>query len=100
MGDAFASLYGIKASASLANLLTQHILQADKVVSSMDNADMLASAMTDWHNNATQISKLIYHYTGIDMNDMMHRHLNLTTAEADAEKINNMISQSLILKRY
>lgn len=89
IGSAIATFYGHAAGAKLAQLLTDHILIAAKVVDAAKARDnrQLNLVTQQWFANADQIALFLStanprNWSLSAVKDMMHRHLQLTTAEA------------------
>jgi hypothetical protein len=91
IGNAIKPYYGAAAGAQLTRLLRTHILEAVPVLQAAKAGDKakLASALAAWNANAHQIAVFLaranpQHWPLAMMDDMMKRHLKLTTAEAAA----------------
>jgi hypothetical protein len=89
IGDAIKPFYGRKAGNRLSDLLRSHILIAADLLTAAKNGDTAAfdQAKQDWYANANQIARFLHHANPAnwpldDLKTMMHRHLNLTLAEA------------------
>jgi hypothetical protein len=91
IGNAIKPYYGAAAGAQLTKLLRTHILEAVPVLQAAKAGDKakLAAALAAWNANAHQIALFLSHANPSNwplamMDDMMKRHLALTTAEAAA----------------
>ncbi|MFI5333132.1 MAG: glycosyltransferase [Candidatus Babeliales bacterium] len=90
IGSAVASYYGKEAGEKLTALLKEHILIAAEVVSAAkaNDSGSLKTADEKWHVNADAIalflSKANPHWSNSEMQDMMYKHLKLTTEETVA----------------
>ena len=91
IGNAIKPYYRAAPGAQLTRLLRTHILEAVPVLQAAKAGDRakLASALAAWNANAQQIAVFLaranpQHWPLAMMDDMMKRHLQLTTAEAAA----------------
>ncbi len=91
IGNAIKPYYGAAAGAQLTHLLRTHILEAVPVLQAAKagNKAKLASALAAWNANGHQIAVFLsranpHQWPLAMMDDMMKRHLQLTTAEAAA----------------
>jgi hypothetical protein len=91
IGNAIKPFYGAAAGTRLTDLLKQHILGAAAVLKEAKAGDSAGVARTQaaWYANADQVAAFLHtanpqHWPLADMQQMMHRHLNLTLAEAVA----------------
>lgn len=90
IGNAVAGYYGKQAGDTLTSLLKEHILLAADVVAAAKSNDSGSLKMADekWHANADAIalflSKANPHWSYNALQDMMYKHLKLTTQEAVA----------------
>lgn len=87
LGDAIKGLYGAEAAKKLAQLLRDHILIAVEVVDAAkaDNKQALDTASKKWTANADDLAKFLSDANpflpyGV-LQDMLHKHLELTTGE-------------------
>ncbi|WP_376701952.1 acetylglutamate kinase [Mesorhizobium sp. ISC25] len=87
IGDAVKPYYGDAAGQKLAALLKDHIKIATEVVKAAKsgNKAKLAAAQKKWTGNADDIamflSKANPNWSEKDLEDMLHKHLELTTGE-------------------
>lgn len=90
IGAAIVPYYGKEAGEKLTALLKEHILIAADVVAAAKANDTakLKEADTKWHANADAIAQFLSdanpHWPKKEMQDMMYKHLQLTTEEAVA----------------
>jgi hypothetical protein len=91
IGNAIKPYYGAAAGAQLTRLLRTHILEAVPVLQAAKAGKKakLAAALAAWNANAHQIAVFLSRANPLQwslgmMDDMMKRHLQLTTAEAAA----------------
>jgi hypothetical protein len=91
IGNAIKPYYGAAAGAQLTRLLRTHILEAVPVLQAAKAGDKakLTAALAAWNANAHQIAVFLSRANPQQwslgmMDDMMKRHLQLTTAEAAA----------------
>lgn len=87
IGDAIKPVYGDAAGAKLSALLRDHILIATEVVKAakMGNKEELSNASKKWTANADDIAAFLSsanpNWSERVMQDMLHKHLDLTTQE-------------------
>lgn len=87
IGDAIKGYYGDEAGKKLAALLRDHILIATEVVKAAkeNKGDDLKAAQAKWTANADDIAAFLSsanpNWPKADMTDMLHKHLDYTTAE-------------------
>jgi len=87
IGNAIKPFYGDAAGSQLAMLLRDHISIAAEVVQAAKagNNDQLAAGQKKWASNADDIAKFLSganpNWKEMDLKNMLHRHLDLTTAE-------------------
>jgi hypothetical protein len=91
IGNAIVPYYGAAAGQKLTDLLKQHILIAVDLVTAAKAGDQAKQndADTRWHANAADIAAFLSganpkNWPNAEMKQMMHDHLNLTTAEVQA----------------
>ena len=91
IGDAIKPYYGDAAGNQLTNLLRQHILIAADLLADAKSGDSAKFAVDNrlWYANADEIAAFLNtanpKYWPLDeMRSMMHDHLDLTLAEAQA----------------
>jgi len=87
IGNAIKPVYGEEAGKKLASLLRDHILVATEVVKAAmeGKADDLGKAQAKWTANADEIAAFLSganpNWTKAALEDMLHKHLEYTTAE-------------------
>ena len=87
LGDAIKPYYGDEAGKKLSALLRDHILIATEVVSAAKGGDaaQLAAAQTKWSANGKEIAAFLSsanpHWPLKDLEEMLQKHLDLTTGE-------------------
>ncbi|MBA1144775.1 acetylglutamate kinase [Mesorhizobium sp. CCANP35] len=87
IGDAIKPYYGDAAGNELATLLKDHIKIATEVVKAAKsgNKTKLSAAQKKWTDNADDIAMFLGkanpNWSEKDMQDMLHKHLELTTGE-------------------
>ncbi len=87
IGDAIKPYYGDEAGKKLSALLRDHILIATEVVSAAKGGDaaQLAAAQTKWSANGKEIAAFLSsanpHWPQKDLEEMLQKHLDLTTGE-------------------
>ena len=87
IGAAIKPYYGEEAGTKLAALLRDHILIATEVVgfAKKGNTDSLAAAQKKWSANGVDIAAFLSaanpHWPKQDLEQMLQKHLDLTTAE-------------------
>lgn len=87
LGDAIKGLYGEEAGKKLAQLLRDHILIAAEVVAAAKagNTQALDAASKKWTANADDLAKFLSDANPFlpynVLQDMLHKHLELTTGE-------------------
>lgn len=88
IGDAIKPYYGAEAGDRLTKLLKDHIVIATKVVKEAKGEDTkaLSAAQDEWKKNADDIASFLSganpdNWPQNDMQDMLHKHLDLTTDE-------------------
>jgi hypothetical protein len=87
IGEAIEPYYGAEAGKKLAGLLRDHILIATEVVKAAkaNNKDELTAAQKKWSSNGKDIAAFISaanpHWPRRDMEQMLQKHLDLTTGE-------------------
>ena len=91
IGDAVKPFYGNAAGDQLTALLKQHILIAADLIAAAQAGDgaKLADEQARWVANADQIAAALHslnprNWSLAEMQEMMHRHLDLTTQEVVA----------------
>ncbi len=91
IGSAIATYYGKEAGDKLAELLKDHILIAADVVKAAksNNKKKLRDSDKQWHQNADEIAQFLHkanpdNWSEQDMQDMLYKHLQLTTDEVVA----------------
>ena len=91
IGNAIKPYYGDAAGEKLTALLKEHITTAAEVVTAAKANDTakMADANQRWFANADAIAAFLSganpkHWPAAEMKQMMHDHLNLTTAEVQA----------------
>ena len=91
MGNAIKPYYGDAAGEKLTALLKEHITTAAEIVTAAKANDMatMADANKRWFANADAIAAFLSganpkNWPRAEMEQMMHDHLNLTTAEVQA----------------
>ena len=91
IGNAVKPFYGNAAGDQLTALLKQHILIAADLIAAAQagNETQLATEQARWVANADQIAAALHglnphNWSLAEMQDMMHRHLDLTTQEVVA----------------
>jgi hypothetical protein len=88
IGDAIGSYHGAEAGKKLAALLRDHILIATEVVKAAkaDSKDELTAAQKKWSSNGKDIAAFLGaanpHWPRREMEQMLQKHLDLTTGEA------------------
>ena len=87
IGDAIKPMYGNEAGEKLTSLLKEHIIIATKVVGAAKNnqAKALAKASEEWSKNGDDITSFLStadpNWKKSDMQEMLAKHLTLTTDE-------------------
>lgn len=87
IGNAVKPFYGDDAGNKLASLLRAHIMVAAEVVKAAKTGDTpgLTSAQAKWTANADEIAAFLSganpNWTKASLQDMLHKHLELTTGE-------------------
>jgi hypothetical protein len=87
IGDAIKPFYGEEAGKKLSALLRDHIMIAAEVVKAakLGNPAELTKAQAKWTANADEIAVFLSganpHWMKKDMEEMLHKHLELTTGE-------------------
>lgn len=87
IGDAVKPYYGESASKKLSGLLRDHILIATEVVKAAkaDNKPQLADAQKKWSDNGKDIAAFLSganpNWSKKDLEEMLQKHLDLTTGE-------------------
>jgi phage terminase Nu1 subunit (DNA packaging protein) len=87
IGDAIKPYYGADAGKKLAGLLRDHILIATEVVKAAksDNKDEMTAAQKKWSANGKDIAAFLSganpHWAKREMEQMLQKHLDLTTGE-------------------
>jgi hypothetical protein len=90
LGNAIKPYYGNAAGDQLTALLTGHIVIAADLLTALKNNDVPALTLANqrWFENADSIALFLSNanpnWNFMDLQMMMHEHLNLTTAEAVA----------------
>jgi len=91
IGNAIKPYYGDAAGEKLTSLLKVHITTAAELVAAAksNDTDKMQDANKRWIANADEIAAFLStanpkNWPGADMKQMMHDHLNLTTAEVQA----------------
>jgi hypothetical protein len=91
IGNAVKPFYGDAAGDQLTSLLTQHILIAADLIAAAQAGDetAVAAEQARWVANADQIAAALHslnphNWPLAEMQEMMHRHLDLTTQEVVA----------------
>lgn len=85
IGNVFKPYYGEAAGNKLAELLTEHIQIAGKIVAAAKagNQGDLKKLQVDWHRNADDIAKFLSeanpNWTFKELQDMLYTHLQLIT---------------------
>jgi hypothetical protein len=101
IGDAIKPFYGEAAGDKLTDLLRTHILTAADLVTAAKNGDTAGfdDAEQAWYRNANQIARFLHranpaNWSRADLKMMMHRHLDLTLAEA-ADRLAGNFTQDI-----
>ena len=87
IGEAIEPYYGAEAGKKLAGLLREHILIATEVVKAAkaNRTDELTVAQEKWSSNGRDIAAFLSaanpHWPGREMEQMLQKHLDLTTGE-------------------
>jgi hypothetical protein len=87
IGDAIGPYYGADAGKKLAGLLRDHILISTEVVKAAkaNNKDELTAAQKKWSSNGKDIAAFLStanrHWPRREMEQMLQKHLDLTTGE-------------------
>jgi len=87
VGDAIKPYYGAEAGKKLGGLLGDHILIATEVVKAAkaDSKDDLSAAQKKWSSNGRDIAAFLSdvnpHWSRREMEQMLQKHLDLTTGE-------------------
>jgi len=96
IGDAVKPFYGTAAGNQVTALLKQHILIAADLIAAAQAGDSakLAAEQATWVANADEIAAALHdlnprNWPLVEMQEMMHRHLDLTTEEVVARLQSN-----------
>lgn len=87
LGNALKPYYGVTVGEGLTNLLHDHISLAAEVIAAAKAGDdaTLAGSQQRWNANADAIATFLAGsnpaWAGLDLSNMMHMHLDLTSAE-------------------
>ncbi|WP_435994518.1 glycosyltransferase [Rossellomorea sp. LjRoot5] len=90
IGNAIKPYYGEKAGNKLADLLTEHIVLAGKIVDAAKGGKsaQLEQLNKEWYRNADDIARLLAsansHWSEKELKDLLYMHLQFVTDEAVA----------------
>jgi hypothetical protein len=114
--DLFKTYYGSEVAKRIADLLTDHLTIADKLIRALKANDQAATMAynTSWHKNADDIAfalgSINPYFVEPEVRDMLYKHLDVTSKEvtdrlagnyaADVTDFDNVEQQALMMADY